>query len=168
MKLYEIKDEYLTVLDMAQDEEIDADAIRDTLESIQGEFDEKVDNIACIIKSLTAETEAIKAEQDKLAARAKAKKAKADRLKDYIYDQMSCIGKRKVDTARNKITINKAPPSVKIDNESAFLGWATLEHEDYITQKPPVPNKTIIKDALKNGIEIPGVHLEAGESLRIK
>lgn len=168
MKLYEIKEDYLTVLDMAENDEIDADAIKDTLASIEGEFAEKVDNIACIIKQLYADAKAIKEEQDKLADRAKARKAKGDRLKAYLYEQMSAIGQRKIETSRNILTIANNAPSVKVDDETSFFAWAAMDHEDYIKQKAPELDKTAIKDALKNGLEIPGVHLEAGESLRLK
>jgi len=168
MKLYEIKEDYLKVLEMAEDDEVDADAIRDTLASIEGEFADKADNVACIIKQLYAESEAIKKEQDKLAERAKACKAKGDRMKSYLYEQMSAIGQRKITTSRNVLTIANTAPSVKVDDEALFFNWATLKHDEYIRQEAPKPDKTAIKDALKNGVEIPGVHLEAGESLRLR
>ena len=70
MKLYEIKRNCLQDLQtwwkMARLKE---DAIADTLESIEGEFEDKADNIACLIKTFDAEVEAIKAEEKNLKER---------------------------------------------------------------------------------------------------
>lgn len=168
MKLYEISQEYLAVLEMAQNEDIDADAIRDTLEGIQGEFEGKVDNTACVIKQINAEAEAIKAEADKLLTRAKTRKAKADRMKLFLQEQMNAVGIKKVETTRNVVSVQKSPEAVRIANEEAFLGWAVMEHEEYIKQRPQEPDKTKIKEALRSGAEIPGVSLQSGESVRIR
>ncbi|MBR7083700.1 MAG: siphovirus Gp157 family protein, partial [Oscillospiraceae bacterium] len=43
--------------------------------------EEKIENVACWIKNLTAEAEAIKAEKEKLAERQKQAEAKAESLK---------------------------------------------------------------------------------------
>ena len=58
MKLYELTDQYNQLLEMA-DCDIPEDVLRDTLESISQEFDEKADSIACLIKDLDAEANAI-------------------------------------------------------------------------------------------------------------
>ena len=55
MKLYEISDEYNQFLQAVEDEEVPIEAVADTLEGIKGEFNEKADNIACMIKNQEAE-----------------------------------------------------------------------------------------------------------------
>jgi hypothetical protein len=55
MKLYEISNEYLEYIRLAQECAVPSDYIKDTLESISGDFDQKADNIACLIKNLKAE-----------------------------------------------------------------------------------------------------------------
>lgn len=50
MRLYDIAQEYKNVLLLLDDEDIDPQAVQDTLESIEGDFEEKADNTACIIK----------------------------------------------------------------------------------------------------------------------
>ena len=69
MKLYEISNEYNQFLQAVEDEEIPIEAVADTLEGIKGEFNEKADNIACMIKNQEAEMLAIKAEKDALNKR---------------------------------------------------------------------------------------------------
>lgn len=79
MHLYEISENFRTMAAMLEDEDPEVQAAaKDTLEAIQGEFSDKADNIACLIKELKADAEAIKEEADKLSQRAKAKKSKAD------------------------------------------------------------------------------------------
>ena len=79
MKLYELTDQYNQLLEMA-DCDIPEDVLRDTLESISQEFDEKADSIACLIKDLDAEANAIRLEEVQLASRRKSRQKTADKL----------------------------------------------------------------------------------------
>ena len=90
--LYELKEEYLKLFDMIDSGEYSEDTLKDTLEAIGAEFEEKADNIACFIKTLNADSDAIKAEADSLTERARAKKAKADRLKQYLFENLVAAG----------------------------------------------------------------------------
>lgn len=166
MTLYDITGTYLELMEIS--DELPEDAVRDTLEGISAEFDDKADNLACVIKNLLADAEAIKAESDKLSERAKAKKTRAENLTDYLKTQMQTMGKRKLETPRNELSLKTTPPSVKIADEGAFISWAEKNNTDLLSIKPPVPNKTNIKNAIKNGLEIDGVALESGERLSIR
>jgi phage host-nuclease inhibitor protein Gam len=169
MSLYEIGNTYKELLEAIAEGEIPDEAIADTLAAVDGEFTDKADNIACFIKSLLAEKQAIKAEIDVLAERAKAKQNKADKLTDYLYQMFKLSGKQKIETSRNVMSIRKNPPSVQIDDEAAFIGWAQTEHKtDFLTIKDPAVNKTTVKEALKAGMEIPHARLVSSEKLTIK
>ena len=50
MNLYEISADYQRFQEQVESGEIPEEAIADTLEAIEGNFDDKVDSIACIIK----------------------------------------------------------------------------------------------------------------------
>ena len=50
--LYNLTAEYMELLAMAEEEEIDPQTLADTFESLQGEFEEKADNYAVVIKTL--------------------------------------------------------------------------------------------------------------------
>lgn len=167
MQLFELAQQYQAVQSMMDDPEMDVQAVIDTLEGIAGEFEDMADNVACMIKSMDAEARALKAEADILAQRAKAKSARADRMKDYLYQQMAAVGKRKLETSRNLLQIKKAPPSVRFLDERQFMEWAA-NHPEYLRQKPPEADKTAIKDAIRAGVEVPGVSLAGGETFHIK
>ena len=49
-KLYELKENWKQVQEMLYEEEIDEQCILDTLESIEGEIEDKADSYAMIIK----------------------------------------------------------------------------------------------------------------------
>lgn len=169
MNLYEINQTYKAFLDQIASGDIPEEAIADTLEALDGEFDEKADNIACYIKSLLSDAQAIKAEQDALSERATAKKHKAESLQNYLYQQFKARGKDKLETPRNVLKIRKNPPAVQIDDEAAFLSYAK-DHGDlsFIKIKDPEVNKTAVKDWLKGGNEYPHAQLVSGEKLTIK
>lgn len=168
MKLYEISDQYTALLEMAEENGLTEDIIRDTLESIEGDFTEKADNLACLIKTVLAEAEAIKAEKDKLDDRFKIKKAYADRLKTYLFEQMLAIGKNKIETSRNVLSIRKTPGAVKIEDEEKFIVWAEKNNVPLLKITPPAPDKTKIKQWINGGGEIEGVTVEQGTTLSIK
>lgn len=171
MKLYEINQAYQEFLDQIADGEIPEEAISDTLEALNGEFEDKADNIACYIKSLRSDAQAIKSESDALTERAKSKKEKADRLTDYLYQTFKMRGKDKLETTRNVLKIRENPPAVQIDDEAEFIHWAKknlLDGVNYLIYKGPTINKTAIKDALKSGKEIPYAQLIVSEKLSIK
>jgi hypothetical protein len=168
MKLYEISNSRLAFLEAIESGEITEDAIADTLAGIDGEFDDKADDIACFIKSLLSDKQAIKAEIDILADRADAKQHKADKLIDYLFQQFKLAGKTKVETARNIIMVKKCPVSVQIGNTESFVLWAKGNAADLLTFKEPAPDKKAIKQALQNGDIIPGAFLENNEKLAIK
>lgn len=165
MKLYEIAQELREMLEVADNEDY-----KDTIEGLHLEFADKVDSVACYIKELQAEAEAIKAEEKALADRRKAKEDKVESLKQYLCNEMSVAGTKKVETARNVLSIRKTAPSVKIDDEKALIEIAkSSECMDWmLSYKEPTLNKTAIKDFLKDGGVFEGVRLEAGESLVMK
>lgn len=167
MKLYELTNELAAFLQAIENDEIPEDAINDTLEAIQGEIELKADDIACLLKNLDAEAKAIKEEETKLAERRKAKEKSYERIKEYLAESLQRVGIDKVETARNKITFRKSE-SVYVADEAAFIEWAEKENDGFLTYKAPTINKTAIKDALKNGVEIVGAEMRTNYNLQLK
>lgn len=165
MKLYELAEQYNALLEM---DDLPEDALADTLEAIGGEFEDKADGIACVIKEAKAISGAIKTEIDKLDARRKAKEALAKRLSEYLLAQMQAVGMQKLETGRSCVSVAKKAPALKIDDENAFIAWAAIGHDEYIKYKSPEVDKTAVRDALKTGTEIPGARLEGGYRLAVK
>lgn len=168
MKLYEIATDYENLMAAIENGDIPEDAVIDTLESITSLLEDKADNIACLIKNLTAEAEAIKAEEDRLKARRTAKLNRAERLTSYLSDILQRSGYTNIETARNVISFRKTPPKVVFDNESAFIEWARVNADNYLNYGKPTVNKTAIKAAIDSGTKIEGVRVESSQNISIK
>lgn len=166
MKLYEIANDYLALMQAIENDEIPEEAITDTLEAIVAEIEDKADNIACLLKNIDAEIVAIKAEETRLAERRKVKEKSAERIKQYLSDVLQSAAIDKVETARNRITFRKSE-SVELD-EGAFVAWAMENNNDLLTYSAPKANKTEIKKALKGGAEIVGAQLVSKNNIQIK
>jgi len=164
MKLYEIKDLYMRFCEMVENGEIDEDAIADTLESIDGEFEDKADNIACLIKTCQAEAEAIKAEEKALAERRKVKENQINNLKTYISNTMQTLGKTKIETARNVLSFRKST-ALNISNEEWFMQkYPELVKTEIVKSIP----KKEVTDLIKAGQEFVGAELVERMNLQIK
>ena len=96
--LFELTQDYRQVLDMADDPEIDPQAIIDTLDSIKGEIEDKADGYARVIAELQAESEAIKKQVERLTARAKTIDNNVKAMKERLKDAMIATGKTKFKT----------------------------------------------------------------------
>lgn len=167
MRLYDIANEYVEFLDLVESGEIPEDCIEDTLESITFAIEEKVDNIACMLKNLDAEITAIEAEKKRLAERIKVKTRAYERLKDYLSQTLLRADIKKVETARNKISFRKSEV-VEIADESAFLNWASTHRDEFLKYSQPTIDKTLVKEALKADEEIVGATLVTRQNVQIK
>ena len=168
MKLYELSKDYESLILAIENGDIPEEAVVDTLESITTLLDEKADNIACWIKQLTAEAEAIKAEEDRLKARRTAKLNRAERLTNYLSECLANSGRTKIETARNVISFRKNPEKVVFDNEAKFIEWAMLNADSLLNYGKPTVDRTAIRVALENGAEIEGCRIESSQNLQIK
>ena len=164
MNLYEIKEQYKNLLEKIENGEISEDAINDTLESVEGDFQDKADNIASFIKSLLCEAVALKEEAKKLIERQKAKEGKAESLRLYLENMMLQSGIKKIETARNILNVKLSPPSVEVDDN--FIQWAKKVNPQMIRIKEE-PDKEFIKSLLKIG-PLSHCRLVQNEKLNIK
>ena len=161
--IYEITGDYMRLMDMMDDPELDQQTLNDTLEGIEGEFEYKAEAYAKIIKNLESDAEGLKAEIDRLTQRKKAIENNVKRLKMTLQSAMAFTGKIKFKTDLFSFGIQKNAPSVVLETEDL-----EIVPEEFIKTKYEI-DKVAIKDALKAGTELPGVaHLEQGESLRIR
>ena len=150
--LYQLTSNYQHVFEMLSQDDVDEQMIEDTLESIEGEIEEKADNYAKIILELEAKANARKAEAKRLTESAKIYENRIKRLKANLFDSMKNVGKP-------KFSQNGGKAPLKIDGEVPEEYKKTILEDD--TDK--------IREFLENGNELPFAHLEArGESLRIK
>lgn len=141
----------------------------DTLEGIEGAFEDKAVNIAVIVKSMRAEAEQLKAEKLQLAKRQSQKEKAAERLEQYLLSSMQTIGREKIDKPQAVIRVKKNPESTVVDNEESFIEWAeTNGYTDLLKYKDPDIKIKKVKDLLKRNVKLPFVHLERKTKLDIK
>ena len=158
MTIYEINEQILNCIDLETGEIIDIDRLND----LQLERDTKIENVACWIKELKAEAEAIKAEKQTLAERQKVAENKAESLKKWL---AYALDGQKFKTSKCSISYRKSE-SVEVTEEG--LNNLIKEHDELLTYKAPEPNKTAIKQALKDGLSVQGVQLVQNTSTIIK
>lgn len=167
MKLYEIAAEYERLLDAIEAGDIPEEAIADTLEAVQGEFESKADNIACMLKDIAADVAAIKEEEKRLAERRKAKERTYERVKDYLSITLQRSGVQKLETPRCKLSFRKSE-SVEILDADALIVWAEKNDDSLLTYSMPTINKTAVKKALAAGSTIDGAQIVTRQNIQIK
>ena len=106
-KLYVIAEEYKTFEELCYAEDIDPQIMKDTLEAIFGEFEEKSDNLAKIHMEIQASIEAINKERDRLSFRANQLENRDRWIKEYLMENMRYTGKEKFKTALFSYSICK-------------------------------------------------------------
>ena len=158
MKLYEIDNAILECIDLETGEIIDTEQ----LDKLQMERDTKLENVACWIKDLKAEAEALKNEKQALAERQKVAENKAESLKKWL---AYALQGEKFKTPKCAISFRKSE-AVEVTDEG--LNNLMKEHDELLTYKAPEPNKTAIKQALKDGLSVDGVQLIQNTSTIIK
>ena len=145
------------------DDSLDEQTIKDTLESIEGDVNEKGVNIVKLTQGWDADISAIDEEIKRLTTRKKAIKNRTDQLRDYLRYNMQESGITKIECPLFTVSLRKSRDIVSIDDES-------LIPDDYVTVKATVsPNKAEILKALKSGADVPGASIkESEQSLVIK
>ena len=155
MTIYEIEAAILETVDEETGEIIDLER----LEALEMERDRKISNVACWIKDLKAEAEAIKAEKQALDKRQKAAENKAESLKTWL---QTVLEGEKFKDSRCSISYRKSEKVVFAED----FAYVTLP--DSMKKVTVEPRKTEIKDYLKTGATIEGVELVESSNIQIR
>lgn len=153
MNLFQIDEEIMSCVDMETGEIVDTER----LEQLQMDRDTKIENIACWIKNLTADAEALKAQKQAFADRQKAAENKAESLKKYL---SGYLGGQKFSTDKVAISFRKTSAVNVID--------MTQIPEEFLKYAEPTADKTAIKNAIKAGNTVAGAEVVEGQSISIK
>ena len=158
MTIYEIDQAIMECVDLDTGEIIDTER----LDKLQMERDTKLENVACWIKDLKAEAEALKAEKQALEERQKVAENKAESLKKWL---AYVLDGKKFSTSKCAVSFRKTE-AVEVTTDG--LNNLMKEHDELLTYKAPEPNKTAIKQAIKDGLNVAGVQLVQNTSTIIK
>ena len=153
MEIYKINQAILDCIDAETGEIIDAEM----LDKLQMEKSEKIENVACWIKDLKAEAEALKAEKMAFAERQRVAENKVESLKRYL---AYALDGQAFKSTRASVSF-RTSESVEIDDIYAV-------DENYLRYKEPEADKTAIKNAIKAGQEVAGATLVKSTSVIIK
>lgn len=160
MKLYELTSNFNQLQQIIEDG-ADQEAIHDTLQAIDEAIDDKVQGAALLIRNIEAQAAAIKVEEKRLSDRRKFFENNCKNIKDYLYQQMVAVDKRRVKGALVTVGIQKNPASLEIATD------AVIPPEYMISQEPKVDKKALLA-AVKDGLQWDGITLKQGESVRIR
>ena len=162
--LYQLTDDYLTLLEMAEDPDMDEQALMDTMEGIEGEIEIKAENYAKVIRTLEGDAAACDAESKRLRNKKQTIENNIKRMKGALQMAMEATGKTKFNTPLFSFYIQKNTASVVMDEQ-----YIENIPERFLVRKDPEINRKAIKDAITAGEDLEGLaHLEQTESLRIR
>ena len=169
MTLYDIDAQIAALEDAAEDDMlIDAEtgeliSVSQALDALRMEREAKLENVACWVKNLSAEADAIREEENRLIKRRKAAETKAANLKSWLLSAMTREDGTtdKLKTGRVMVSVKRNPPSTVVDD-------ALLPSTYKVAKITYQANKELIKRELLAGGEVPGAHLEYGRSVVIK
>lgn len=161
-KLYELTEMYHNVLEVIESDEGDNEDLEKALSTIEGDIEDKAENIAKLIKNIDADIKALRGEENRLASKRKSLANKQKNIKEYMEHHLEAIGIDKVKTPIFTVAIQNNPPSVNFTDKDLI---PEKYKEEVITTK--IPKKAILDD-LKEGIEVPGTEIKQTRSLRIR
>lgn len=160
MKLYELTQNYLNLLELLENPDVPKEVVEAALEEVEGSFDDKAENIVKLIKSIEADVKGYKEEETRLSTRRKTSENKVKGLKDYLEGSMIALDKKDIKGKIFTLAIKKNPPSIIIDDFNILpMEYKKIEEKE---------DKKKIKESIDNGIEVPGARIEQKESLRIR
>lgn len=162
--LYEIVRHRAEFERLAESGEIDPQVIVDTLESLDGELNDKAISIAQFTRNLDATAQAVREAGKAMLERAARLEKRAQSIRDYMLFQLQFAQVTKIECPWFVIQVKKNPPAVVIDDEAAIPEAFKVQPEP----PPPRPDKAKIRDALKAGEEVPGARLVQSERVEVK
>lgn len=155
MKLYEIAEMYEAMESL--DENID---ITTALENIDGALEEKLEDIAKLVRNLEAEAKAYEEEEKRLRAQKQAAKNRVESIKRYVKENLEEIGRDKVEAGIFKWSLQNGPGRVEITDETK------IPDEYFVKEIKPL--KAEIKKAIEEGIITEGAEIVRDKSLRLR
>lgn len=162
MTLRELTGQYSVLFEMAEEETIDPQIIKDSLECVDYEFEQKAEAYATIMDSLAGEVETIKKEIARLTEMKRTKENNIDYMKKALQRAMITAGKKKFKTDFHSFSIRKNAPS--LDNVDSLA-----VPEEFLVISKTVDRVALLKAVKEDPEKFEGIaSLKQTESLVIK
>jgi hypothetical protein len=149
---------------LAESGELDPQTVLDTLESLDGELNDKAISIAQFSQNLDATAQAVRDAAKAMLERADRIEKRAEAIRNYMLFQLQTARVSKIECPWFVIAVRKNPAAVAIDDEAAIPEAYRVQPEP----PPPRLDKKAIGAALKAGEDVPGARLVQSERLDIR
>lgn len=169
MRLYDIKQEFIALNELLEnDYDPETGEVYNNEALIKSMFNElaltlsdKLESAAYTVQSLELQSKALKDEAKRLADRAKRLENNADYLKSIMLSALIELPDQKLKTTKFNFSTRK---SEQVIIEEGF----NMKGKYVRVKETREPDKTAIKEAIKNGELVIGVTLVTNQSLTIK
>ena len=152
--LYDISQEYLELSSLLDSE--DDEAVRNTLELVEHNLGEKVDNICGLLIDWSDTEDTIAAEIKRLQDRKKVYANRRQRLKNYLKFELERLNKPSLETDLHTVSVRKGSESVVVDDIDLI--------PDKYVKVVRTADKAALKKAGTGRPILAGWHLERGDS----
>lgn len=150
--LHELSDKYLETLIDLENELRTPEQIAEMMKDIEGKWEDKFQKLIYVSEELDVSCEAldkkIRAYEKRYATRCK----NVASIKEYMKSQMEFVGKTKVETELNTVTLRASEKTEVEDNE--FIAYAADNNLGQFLKVKVDPDKTAIKEHIKAGNEL--------------
>ncbi len=137
MTLRELTQDMLDILALAEEGELDEEALKDTFEGVEGAFEDKCDGYAEVIAELNADADKLKAEIKRLTERKSTIENNISKIKSNLEFAMRTVGKEKFKTEMHSFGIQKNGGLRPL----LITGFVPMEF--YTTPEPVVDNNKV-------------------------
>ena len=119
------------------------------LDNLEIAQNDKIENIACYIKNLTAEVSVLDNEVKVFLQRKKAKENQLKRVKEYLANFLKLKGIKKIETPKAVVSFRKSEV-LEIEDEELIIDWC--RYRGFLKEKPEI-DKAKVKKYIKELID---------------
>lgn len=164
MTLYELTTEYEALLaeyEVAEDDERRAEVL-DMIDAVQDDIGDKGEAYARVLRNLSAQRDAYKAEADRLTRKAKASEKAMEGLKAQLLSAMQRVGANKLETSIGKWSVRLNPWSVEVMDVDA------VPAEYHVPQPDKIDKRAILATFKETGELIDGVMMNQTTGIQFR
>lgn len=159
MTLYEMTQEQKQLYELMISGEIDEEVYVDTLEGIG--IADKIESYCVVENELSGDLQKIESEIERLNAKKKAIENNIKRLRARLGDCLFSMNTTKYNAGTYTV-YRRETQQIVIDDPQK------IPAEFMTTRVSEAPNKTLIKESIKEGKEVSGAHIQTNQSITIK
>ena len=164
MTLYELTTEYKALLaeyEAAEDDERRAEVL-DMIDAVQDDIGDKGEAYARVLRNLSAQRDAYKAEADRLTKKAKASEKAMEGLKAQLLSAMQRVGANKLETSIGKWSVRRNPWSVDV------LDVDAVPAEYHVPQPDKIDRAAILRAFKATGEIVDGVMMNQTTGIQFR